>query len=84
MDVDALATTAAAEEYLTGSRKTAFPLLQYTERTDRFVTALLAGRVGILIDGLPLAYLAPVNLGRFFFARAARIARPRGRSCTAR
>ena len=64
LDVDSLATTAAAEEYLTGSRKTAFPLLQYTERTDRFVTALLAGRVGILIDGLPLAYLAPVNLGR--------------------
>ena len=64
LEIDSFATPAAVEEYLTGSRKTAFPLLQYTERTDRFVTALLAGRVGILVDGLPLAYLAPVNLGR--------------------
>ena len=64
LEIDSLATPAAVEEYLTGSRKTAFPLLQYTERTDRFVTALLSGRVGILVDGLPLAYLAPVNLGR--------------------
>lgn len=64
LDIDSLATPASVEEYLTGSRKTAFPLLQYTERTDRFVTELLSGRVGVLVDGLPLGYLAPVNLGR--------------------
>ena len=51
------------EEYVTGSRSTAFPLLQYTERTDRFAQALLDGRVGLLVDGLPLGYLAPVDLG---------------------
>ena len=51
------------EEYLTGSRPTAFPLLQYTERTDRFAQALLEGRAGLLVDGLPLGYLAPVDLG---------------------
>lgn len=64
LEVDSLATPAAAEEYLTGSRRTAFPLAQYTERTDRFVTALLRGRVGVLVDGLPLGYLLPVDLGR--------------------
>ncbi len=64
LEVDGLVTPAAAEEYLTGSRKTAFPLLQYTERTDRFVSALLTGRVGVLVDGLPLGYLVPVDLGR--------------------
>lgn len=64
LEIDSLATPSSVEEYLTGSRKTAFPLLQYTERTDRFVTALLGGRVGILVDGLPLGYLAPVDLGR--------------------
>lgn len=64
IDVDGLLTPSAAEEYLSGSRKTAFPLLQYTERTDKFCRALLEGRVGVLIDGLPLGYLAPVNLGR--------------------
>ena len=63
IDIDGLLTPAAVEEYLTGSRPTAFPLLQYTERTDRFAQALLEGRAGLLVDGLPLGYLAPVDLG---------------------
>ena len=63
IDIDGFVTPAAVEEYVTGSRKTAFPLLQYTERTDRFAQALLDGRIGLLVDGLPLGYLAPVDLG---------------------
>ena len=63
IDVDGLITPSAVEEYITGSRKTPFPLLQYTERTDRFCNGLLRGRVGLFVDGLPLGYLAPVNIG---------------------
>lgn len=63
IDIDGLLSPASVEEYVTGSRKTAFPLLQYTERPDRFCQGLLDGRVGLLVDGLPLGYLAPVNLG---------------------
>ena len=62
IDVDGLLSPSAVEEYVTGSRTTAFPLLQYTERTDRFCQGLLDGRVGLLIDGLPLGYLAPADL----------------------
>lgn len=62
IDIDGALSPASIEEYLTGSRATAFPLLQYTERTDRFAQGLLDGRVGILVDGLPLGYLAPVDL----------------------
>ena len=62
IDVDALITPGAVEEYVTGSRATAFPLLQYTERADTFCLGLLDGRVGLLVDGLPLGYLAPVDL----------------------
>ena len=62
IDVDALITPGAVEEYVTGSRTTAFPLLQYTERADTFCLGLLDGRVGLLVDGLPLGYLAPVDL----------------------
>lgn len=61
--VDSFLSPSAVEEYVTGSRATAFPLLQYTERPDRFAQGLLDGRVGLLVDGLPLAYLAPVDLG---------------------
>ena len=63
IDVDSFLSPAAVEEYVTGSRITAFPLLQYTERPDRFSQGLLDGRVGLLVDGLPLAYLVPVDLG---------------------
>ena len=62
IDIDGLLSPAAVEEYVTGSRKTAFPLLQYTERTDRFCQGILDGRVGLLVDGLPLGYLAPADL----------------------
>lgn len=62
IDIDGLLSPAAVEEYVTGSRPTAFPLLQYTERTDRFCQGILEGRVGLLVDGLPLAYLAPADL----------------------
>lgn len=65
IDVDGLLTPTAVEEYVTGSRKTAFPLLIYTERPDRFAWGLLEGRVGILVDGLPLGYLMPCNLEDF-------------------
>lgn len=63
IDIDGLLSPGAVEEYVTGSRVTAFPLLQYTERPDRFSQGLLDGRVGLLVDGLPLAYLAPADLG---------------------
>ena len=62
IDVDGLISPAAAEEYLTGSRKTAFPLVSFTERTDKFCHGLLSGRVGVIVDGLPLGYLLPVDL----------------------
>ncbi len=63
IDIDGFLSPASVEEYVTGSRTTAFPLIQYTERPDRFSQGLLDGRVGLLVDGLPLAYLAPANLG---------------------
>lgn len=63
IDIDGLLSPAAVEEYVTGSRATAFPLLQYTERTDRFCQGILDGQIGLLVDGLPLGYLLPVDIG---------------------
>lgn len=63
IDIDGLLSPSAVEEYVTGSRATAFPLMQYTERADRFCQGLLDGRVGLIVDGLPLAYLAPADIG---------------------
>lgn len=63
IDIDGLISPAAVEEYVSGSRSTAFPMLQYTERSDRFCQGLLDGRIGLIVDGLPLAYLLPVDIG---------------------
>lgn len=65
ISVDGFLTPAAVEEYVTGSRSTAFPLLQYTQRTDKFCKGLLDGRVGLIVDGLPQGYLAPAELVSF-------------------
>ena len=63
MEADSLVMPASVEEIVTGSRATAFPLLQYTERADRFCQGLLTGKIGLLVDGIPLGYLAPVDVG---------------------
>ncbi len=63
IDIDGLLSPSAVEEYTSGSRATAFPMLQYTERSDRFCQGLLDGRIGLIVDGLPLAYLLPVDIG---------------------
>jgi len=68
IDVDGFLTPASVEEYVTGSRSTAFPLLQYTQRTDKFSKGLLDGRVGLIVDGLPQGYLAPAELTSFLIS----------------
>lgn len=65
IDIDAALATGNIEEYIIDKTDTAFPLVQHTERPDRFCAGLVEGRVGILIDGLPLGYLAPGTIGVF-------------------
>ena len=65
LNIEGFLTPASVEEAVTGCRNTAFPLLQYTERTDQFCRGLLNGQVGLLVDGLPLGYLAPAELAAF-------------------
>lgn len=68
IDIDAVLATGNVEEYIVDRTGTAFPLIQYTERPDKFCAGLVEGQVGILIDGLPLGYLAPGTLGGFLRA----------------
>ena len=68
IDEDALLTTAELEEYLTDPRASAFPRVLFTERPDRFCQGLLEGRVGLLVDGIPLGCLLPGNIGLFLTA----------------
>lgn len=68
IDIDALLTTGNLEEYIVDEVDTAFPLVAYTQRPDRFCSGLVEGRVGILVDGLPMGYLVPGTIDRFLSA----------------
>lgn len=66
IDTDELLETAALEEQLVDEVDTAFPMLSFTERPDRFCAGLVEGRVGVIVDGIPLGYLLPGTVGQFF------------------
>lgn len=65
LDVDALLATGTLEEYIVDAPRSPFPQLLHTERPDRFAMYLMDGRVGILIDGLPIGLALPVTLAEF-------------------
>ena len=46
--------------------KLQFPEHLSTERPDRVVAALMQGRIALMVDGDPFAYIAPVNIWDFF------------------
>lgn len=66
IDIDALLMTGNLEQYIADESRTAFPLVAYTERPDRFCSALAEGRVGILADGIPMGWIVPGTVDQFF------------------
>ncbi len=65
IDTDGLLSSGGIEQYITDVPRSPFPQLLHTERPDIFAGHLLAGRIGLLLDGLPLGFLLPVTMGRF-------------------
>ncbi len=65
LDVEGLLATGALEEGLVDAPRSPFPQLLHTERPDRFAQYLLEGRVGLLVDGLPIGLAAPVCFADF-------------------
>ena len=79
--LEGVLSPAAVEETVSGSRATAFPLLQYTERTDKFCQGLLSGQIGLLVDGLPEGFLTPVSIGRLMQSPEDRAVDPVSATC---
>jgi spore germination protein KA len=65
IDIDGVLEPGFIEEYIIDKKFSAFPQILATERPDKFCTALLDGRVGLLIDGIPIAYDVPAVLYQF-------------------
>ena len=68
IDVDGVITPGYIEEYIVDKRRTIFQQILNTERTDKFCSNIMDGRVGILIDGMPVAYVVPATVNMFFQA----------------
>ena len=62
IDTDSALMSEEIEEYITDQTSTLCPLSLYTERCDRFCSGLVAGQIGLLVDGLPFGYLLPATL----------------------
>lgn len=65
INVDGALSTGILEEYITDRPRSVFPQLIHTERPDRFARQLLNGRVGLLVDGIPIGFLVPVSFPEF-------------------
>ena len=65
LDVDAVLATGILEEALCDCPRSPFPQFIHTERPDRFAMHLTDGRVGLLIDGIPVGLIVPVTFAEF-------------------
>jgi spore germination protein KA len=68
IDIDGVITAGNIEEYIIDNRRTMVPQVLNTERSDKFCHNILDGRVGIIIDGLPVTYIVPATLSMFYQA----------------
>jgi len=65
IDIDGLISAGNLEQYIVDNPSSPFPQLIHTERPDKFAMELLAGRIGIIVDGLPIGFLLPATLPSF-------------------
>lgn len=65
IDIDGLTATGSIEEYIVDNPRSPFPQLLHTERPDRFANQLLNGRVGLIVDSLPIAFMLPAGFADF-------------------
>ncbi|MCM2532687.1 spore germination protein [Neobacillus pocheonensis] len=61
INVDDVPESGYVEQLIEDNYLSPFPQVQNTERPDRVISALMEGRVGILLDGTPFALIVPVT-----------------------
>ncbi|WP_245600055.1 spore germination protein [Paenibacillus harenae] len=66
IDIDGVLESGYIEEFIQDETFTLFPTLLNTERPDTVAAALLEGRVAVMVDGTPIALMAPTNFFTFF------------------
>ena len=65
LDVDGVILPDTLESALADRPRSPFPQLIHTERPDKFAQLLLEGRVGVIVEGIPVGFAAPAFFGEF-------------------
>ena len=65
LDVDGVVLPDTLDSGLVYMPRSPFPQLIHTERPDKFASLLLQGRVGLVVEGIPVGFLAPAFLPEF-------------------
>lgn len=68
IDIDGILDSGYLEEFLEDNHYTIFSQIEYTEKPDRVCGHLLEGQVCIIVDGSPIALIAPTSFPRFLIA----------------
>lgn len=68
LKIDAVLSTGVIEEAVADNKLSPFPQVITTERPDKFCSNIVEGRVGLMIDGIPVAIIVPGTFGAFLQA----------------
>lgn len=66
IDIDAILDSSYIEQFIEDDWISPFPQMQMTERPDKVASALLEGRIAIIVDNSPFAILVPTVLTSFY------------------
>ncbi len=65
LDTDGVILPDTLESAIVDDPHSPFPQLIHTERPDKLAQLLLQGRVGVIVEGIPVAFAAPAFFGEF-------------------
>jgi spore germination protein len=66
INIDAILDSGSLEQLIESNWLSPFPQAQLTERPDKAASAILEGRIAIIVDNSPFALIVPVTLNCFF------------------
>ncbi|HEX3046411.1 MAG TPA: spore germination protein [Bacillota bacterium] len=65
-EIDGILDSGYIEQLISDNRWSIFPLAQNTERPDKVKSAILEGRVALLVDGSPQAVIVPATINDLY------------------
>ncbi|WP_449354127.1 spore germination protein [Virgibacillus natechei] len=66
LEVDNIEDAAVLTQYIEDSSSTIFPQFYLTELPDRFTYSVIKGKIGVLVENSPDAFIAPSSFFSFF------------------